>query len=120
MSNSSTNEMVLVYDLRQDENKRKRLSSTFKRHWRAFERGKLRAKIAEGRITKLFFAPYDGEHYFEIDDGKRRQSWIRRGDASLYAIGRHARVEYLIFRRWFFWGTVSAIPVASKIWIGDM
>src|SRR3989442_7213293 len=98
MTNSSAKEMVCVYDIRQDEYYKKTHLPRWQRSWRAFERGKLQVKISEGVITKLFFAPYEGDHFFEIDDGKRRRSWIRRGDASCYAVGRRASAAHLVLR----------------------
>jgi hypothetical protein len=118
MTNSSTNEMVLVYDIRRDKFNRERLSSGFPRRWRALESGKKRTKISEGLITKLFFAPYEGDHFFELDDGKRRRSWVRFGDESWYAVGRRVRVEFAEFRV-FISLRFDVIQVVTKIWIGD-
>ena len=126
MTNSSAKELVCVYDIQRDEHYKRILLPRWQRQWRAFESGKLPVKISEGPITSIFFSAYDGETLFEIDDGKRRRSWIRRGDTSWYAGGRRAKVEHLVFRRWFYWvrwfcrSEVSELPVVSKIWIGEM
>jgi hypothetical protein len=125
MTNTSGKEMVCVYDIRRDEYYKKTHLPRWQRQWRAFESGKLRVEISEGLITKLFFAPYEGDHFFEVGDGKRHRAWIRRGDASWYAVGRRVKVEHLVFRRWFYYvrwfcqSDVPEIPVVSKIWIGD-
>lgn len=111
------NDIVLVYDIRQDKLNREQYAKRFPRQWRSFVAGKKRTKISEGRITKLFFALYQGEHFFEIDDGKRRRSWIRLGNESWFSAGYWARVEYADFRV-LIGLRVDSIQVISKIWTG--
>ena len=64
--------------------------------------------FSEGRITRLFYLPYEGEHRFEIDEGKRRSSWPRLGDESWYVVGWRARIEH----------TEGENPKVLRIWIG--
>jgi hypothetical protein len=84
----STHEMVLAYDSRRHE------SGT---------------AFSEGRITRLYFLPYEGDHMFEFDEGGRCSSWPRPGDSSWFVVGRRARVEH----------TRGEQPEVLRIWIGD-
>jgi hypothetical protein len=84
-----SHDMVLVYDSR-----RKERDSAF----------------SEGRITRLYFLPYEGDHMFEIEDGGGCTSWPRPGDSDWFVVGRRARIEH----------TRSASPEVLKIWIGDV
>ncbi|MEI7732628.1 MAG: hypothetical protein WCO56_23855 [Verrucomicrobiota bacterium] len=68
-----------------------------------------RTAFAEGRITRLYFLPYEGEHMFEIDDGRRRSSWPRSSDSTWFVVGWHARIEH----------TRDEQPEVLKIWIGE-
>jgi|SRR6266568_5165610 len=114
MSDAPSKDMVLVYDIRRDQHQKASLLR-FRRQWRDFEQGKKQIEISEGRISKLFFVPYDGEHMFELDDGVRRMSWTRFGDDSWYAVGHRVRVEHVVFRSLRFGNT----PAVTKIWIGS-
>jgi hypothetical protein len=84
----STHDMVLVYDARREEQ---------------------HTAFSEGRITRLYFLPYEGDHMFEIEDGERRSSWPRP-DSPWFVVGRRARVEH----------TRDEQPDVLKIWIGDV
>jgi len=114
MVDSPAKDMILVYDVRRNAHQKEFLSR-FPKQWRSVEQGKKRPKISEGRISKLFYIPYDGEHRFELDEGAHRSSWTRFGDDSWYVVGRRARVEHVVFRSLRFGG----IPLVTKIWIGD-
>jgi hypothetical protein len=114
MVNSSTKDMVLVYDVSRDA-QQKEFLSRFPKQWQSIEQGKTRPKISKGRISKLFFVPYEGEHRFELNEGARQSSWVRCGDESLYSVGRRARVEHVVFRSQRFGG----ISVVTKIWVGN-
>ena len=114
MVDSPIKDMILVYDVRRDAQQKKFLSR-FPKQWQSVEQGKKRPKISEGCISKLFFVAYDGEHRFELNEGSRQSSWVRYGDDSWYAVGRHARVEHVVFRSLRFGG----IPVVTRIWIGN-
>ncbi len=85
----TSHEMVLVYDSRRKEQ---------------------HAVFSEGRITRLFFLPYEGDHMFEIEDGDRRTSWPRPGDSDWFVVGRRVRVEH----------TRGEQPEVFRIWIGDV
>ena len=85
----STHDMVLVYDARREEQ---------------------HTAFSEGRITRLFFLPYEGDHMFEIADGDRRTRWPRPGDSDWFVVGRRARVEH----------THADSPEVLRIWIGDV
>src|SRR6266513_1265563 len=93
-----THELVLVYDLRRDESYRQRVLSGLDDQWQAYTRGEWPVTVAEGRITRLFYASYEGESMFELDEGARRTTWMRQGDNSWFAVGRRARVEHVVFR----------------------
>jgi hypothetical protein len=84
----STREMVLAYDSGRRESS---------------------SACSEGRITRLYFLSYEGEHMFEMDEGERRSSWPRRGDSTWFLVGRRARVEH----------TGGAHPEVIRIWIGN-
>lgn len=84
----STHDLVLVYDA-----KRKAQQTA----------------LSDGRISRLYYIPYEGEHMFEIDDGQSRSSWPRPGDSSWFVVGRRARVEH----------TQGEHPEVFKIWIGN-
>ena len=84
----SKHEMVLVYD-----SKRQSRQTAF----------------SEGRITRLYYLPYEGEHMFEIDEGEQRSSWPRPGDSTWFVVGWHVRIEH----------TRGEHPDVLKIWIGD-
>jgi len=65
--------------------------------------------FAVGRITRLYYLPYEGEHMFEIDEGQRRSSWPRPDDSSWFVVGWRARIEH----------TQGEHPEVLRIWIGD-
>jgi hypothetical protein len=116
MTNSRRSDMILVYDLRRDRRYREQILSGCERQWQAYLRGERKAHIAEGRIVDLFFAPYEGEHMFRIDEGVSQSSWVRHGDQSWYAVGRHAKIERVVFRAPH---PIGEIPVITRIWIGQ-
>jgi hypothetical protein len=84
----STHDMVLVYDGRREES---------------------HTAFSEGRITRLYFLPYEGDHMFEIDEGGRLSSWPRPGDSTWFVVGWRARVEH----------TRGEHPEVLRIWVGD-
>lgn len=108
--------MILVYDLRQDKRLHKQLLSQVEDQWQAYLRGEGPVTLAEGRISELFFSPYEGEHMFRIDEGKRTSAWVRQGDNSWYAIGRRVKVEHVVFQ---VPAPIGDMPVVTRIWIGD-
>jgi hypothetical protein len=65
--------------------------------------------FSEGCISRLYYLPYEGDHMFEIDEGKRRSSWPRLGDSSWFVVGWRARVEH----------TRGQHPQVLRIWIGE-
>jgi hypothetical protein len=85
----SPHEMVLAYDSR---------------------RGVHTHEFSEGRITRLYFLPYEGNHMFEIDEGGRCSSWPRPSDSPWFVVGLRARVEH----------TGGEHPEVLRIWIGDV
>ena len=87
-TNDSTPDMVLVYEAK---------------------RSARQTYISEGRITRLFYVPYEGEHMFEIDDGQRQSNWPRLGEGSWFVVGWRARVEH----------TRGEHPEVLRIWIGN-
>ena len=84
----SADEMVLVYD-------------TKRQAWQT--------ALSEGRITRLYFLPYEGDHMFEIDEGDRLSSWPHPEDSKWFVVGRRARVEH----------TRGEHPDVLRIWVGD-
>ncbi len=107
-------EMVLVYDLRRDRRYREQILSGLEDQWQAYLRGERPVSFAEGRITRLFHVPYEGEAMFELREGTRRSSWTRHGDQSWYAVGLRAKVESVVFRADF----IEDMTVVTRIWIG--
>ncbi len=83
----SADEMVLVFDAKRQ----------------AWQTG-----FSEGRITRLYFLPYEGEHMFEIDEGERVSSWLRPGSSPWFVVGRRARIEH----------TCGQHPEVLRIWVG--
>ncbi len=88
-------EMVLVYDLRRDRRYREQVLSGVEDQWEAYLRGERATTMAEGRITRMFDA--QGESMLQLNEGARRSSWVRQGDASWYAVGLRAKVESVVF-----------------------
>ncbi len=84
----STHEMVLAYDSQRHEGV---------------------TSFSEGRITRLYFLPYEGDHRFEIDEGGRLTSWPRPGDSKWFVVGGRARVEH----------TGGQHPEVLRIWVRD-
>lgn len=85
---SSTHDMVLAYDAKRQT------------HERSF---------SDGRITRLYYLPYEGEHMFEIDEGARRSSWPRPSENPWFVVGYRARIEH----------TRGEHPEVLRIWIGQ-
>src|SRR6266851_8722779 len=77
MTEAHKQNKVLVYDLRRDRSHRDRVLSQAHVQWQAYKRGEWPVHISEGRISKLFFSAYHGEHMFELDEGARCSTWIR-------------------------------------------
>ena len=117
MTEVLSQDMVLVYDLRRDRGQRERVLSQVQDQWQACQRGEWPVHVAEGRISRLFFYPHDGEHMFELNEGGRRSSWVRQGDDSWYHVGWRARVEQVVFHTP---PPVGAVPVVTRIWIGNV
>ncbi len=109
--------MVLVYDLRRDSQRRNRFLSGLEKQWQAYLRGKVPTSVVMGRITELFYAPYEGEHMFRIDEGKTTSAWERLGDHSWYAVGRLAKIEKATFQVAY---PIGDMPITTRIWIGDV
>ena len=116
MTEVHSQDMVLVYDLRRDRGHRERVVSQVQEQWQAYQRGEWPAHISEGRISRLFFSPHDGEHLFELDEGAKRTTWVRQGDNSWYTVGWRARVEQVVFHTP---PPVGPVPVVTRIWIGN-
>jgi hypothetical protein len=108
-------EMVLVYDLRRDRRYREQILSGLEDQWEAYRHGERATTFAEGRITRFFNAPPQGEPMFELTEGARRSSWVRQGDPSWYAVGLRARVESVVFH---VPDLIGEMPVVTRIWIG--
>ena len=53
---------------------------------------------------------------FELNEGARRSTWVRQGDASWYKVGWHAKVEQVVFHAPL---PVGVVPVVTRVWIGD-
>ena len=115
MTDSRANEMVLVYDLRRDRRYREQILWGLDEQWQAYRRGERPARVAEGRITGLFYAPHEGQHMFRLDEGGTLSSWVRHGDGSWYAVGRRAKVECVVFQAP---DPIGDLPVVTRIWIG--
>jgi hypothetical protein len=116
MTEVLSQDMVLVYDLRRDRGHRERVLSQVQDQWQAYQRGEWPVHVAEGRISRLFFYPHDGEHMFELNEGGRRSSWVRHGDDTWYHIGWRAKVEQAVFHTP---PPVGPVPVVTRIWIGN-
>ncbi len=116
MTEAQSQNMVLVYDLRRDRHHRERVLSAVQDQWQACQRGEWPAHISEGRISRLFFYPHDGEHMFELNEGARRSTWVRQGDDRWYTVGWRARVEQVVFHAPL---PVGHLPVVTRIWIGN-
>ena len=116
MVKAHSQDMVLVYDLRRDRGQRERVLSQVQEQWQAYQRGEWPAHISEGRISRLFFYPYNGEPMFELDEGAQRSTWVRQGDDSWYTVGWGARVERVVFHTP---PPVHDVPVVTRIWIGN-
>lgn len=116
MTESQSQEMVLVYDLRRDRDRRERVLSQVEDQWQAYQRGEWPVHVAEGRISRLLFYPHDGVHVFELDEGARCSTWVRQGDDSWYTVGWRAKVEQVVFHTP---PPVGPVPVVTRIWIGN-
>lgn len=114
MNPPAKTEMVLVYDLRRDRRYHEQVLSGVEDQWEAYLRGERPTTIAEGRITRFFHAPYEGEAMFELKEGARRSSWVRQGDQSWYAVGLRAKVESVVFEP----DLIGEMQVVTRIWIG--
>jgi hypothetical protein len=109
-------DLVLVYDLCRDRDRRERILSQVQEQWQAYKRGEWPVHISEGRISRLFFYPHAAEHMFELDEGAQRSSWVRQGDETWYIVGWRAKVEQVVFHAL---PPVGAGPVVTRIWIGN-
>ena len=116
MTDSHANDMVLVYDLRRDRRNREQILWGLGEQWEAYRRGERPARVADGRITGLFYAPSEHQHMFPLDEGGSQTSWVRHGDESWYAVGRRAKVECVTFHAP---DPIGDLPVVTRIWIGD-
>ncbi len=116
MTDSATKSMVLVYDLRRDRRNREQILWGLDDQWEAYRRGERPARVVEGRITALFYAPTEHQHMFRLDEGGTQSSWVRQGDESWYAVGRRAKVECVVFHAPH---PIGDLPVVTRIWIGD-
>jgi hypothetical protein len=108
--------MVLVYDLRDDHHFREQILSRISDQWQAYLNGSLPTSICEGRIVRLFFANYEGEHRFLLDEGEKQSSWVRNVNDSRYVVGRYAKIESVVF---CVADPIGDLPVVTRIWIGD-
>ena len=86
MAKADSQDMVMVCDLQRDRGYRERVLSQVQDPWQAYQRGEWPAHISEGRISRLFFYPHDGEDMFELNEGAQRSTWLRQGDDSWYTV----------------------------------
>jgi hypothetical protein len=112
MAQAHSENWILVYDLRRDRRQRGRIAQE---QFQAYRRGEWPVHISEGRITNLFFDISDGRDMLELDEGKRRSTWVRQGDDSWYAIGWRARIEHAVFQ-----GPAAGdrVSLVTRIWVG--
>ncbi|HYG36755.1 MAG TPA: hypothetical protein VEC99_18325 [Clostridia bacterium] len=116
MPQPCTVESVLVYDLRQDAFYREQILSGLEAQWQAYERGEVPVQISQGRITRLFMDTFDCKPTFELEESDRRSFWVRRGNASAYAIGKWAWVESVVFHAP---APIGDLSVVTRIWVED-
>jgi hypothetical protein len=115
MSEFDTKKMVLVYDIRRDNRWRQQLERGATKQWEAYLRGEAVAEFFEGHIAEFFYAPYEGEHMFRLDEAKQKSTWARLGDDSWYVLGRRAKIERIVFH---ISHLIEDTPVVTRIWIG--
>jgi hypothetical protein len=107
--------MVLIYDLRRNAGYRNAILSRVQDQWQAYLREEWPVSVSEGRISELFYAPYEGQHMFRLDEGARTTCWVRQGDDSWYVVGRRVKVEHVVFQ---VPPPIGGMPVVTRIWIG--
>jgi hypothetical protein len=115
MAQDESKNWILVYDLRRDRRRREQALSGAQEQWDAYRRGEWPVRVAEGRISNLFFDIHDGRDMFEVDEGKRRSAWARQGDDSWYALGWRAKIEHALFHAP---APVGDVSLVTRIWIG--
>ena len=112
---SQPHSMALVYDLRDDHRYRLQILSQVESQWQAYLDGTYASSISEGRIVKLFYASYEGEHMFVLDDGVKQQSWSRDPNDDRFLVGRNARVETVVFCV----PQIGDMLTVTRMWLDD-
>jgi hypothetical protein len=70
-----------------------------KEWWGAIEKGLIPQHEVTGVISRNFVSGHGDWPEFELVSGLEKSRWTRVGDQSLYKVGMHVRVEYVIQKR---------------------
>jgi hypothetical protein len=87
---------VLVFELKR-HGPRQADRAAAEKMWEAYQQGGWDMKTLEGRISRVFESPTDGEQMFEIATEAATNSWPVQGERSAYAVGSEIRAEYVVF-----------------------
>ena len=63
--------------------------------WKLVGTDQLPIHTLEGIITKVYMSGHNDFPEFEMDDGNKKTTWMRRGEDSAYMVGRPIRMKYV-------------------------
>jgi hypothetical protein len=106
-------EWTLVFELSR-HGPRQADRSIAEKMWEAYKQGGWDMKTMEGRISRIFDCPTDGEKMFDISTEASNSSWPIQGEHSAYAVGSKIRVEYVVFG-----SSGQTYTILSRVWIAN-
>jgi hypothetical protein len=128
------NDLIKIYDLKRDQERVRQIQKATletkdfglvpdpalfgsPEWWQAIKLEKTPVLTIKGVISKVFMSGHNDFPEFEIDDGKQKTQWERRGIEEAYTVGRGVLLKYVIqkFKR-----SVPGLNVSKnvlEIWV---
>lgn len=78
--------------------------------WQLLGTEKLPLHTIEGVISEAYMSGHNDFPEFEVDDGTARTQWMRRGDDTVYIVGRPVRLKFVEMK---FKKVVGKLPVTD-------
>ena len=85
--------------------------------WGAIKLGRIPVQTVKGVISRVFMSGHNDFPEFEIDDGKEKTQWERRGIEEAYTVGRSVLLKYVIQK---FKKSIPSLKVSKsvlEIWV---
>jgi hypothetical protein len=128
------NDVIKIYDLKRDDERVRQIQqATLEKTdfglvpdpalfgssewWQAIKLGIIPVQTIKGVISKVFMSGHNDFPEFEIDDGKEKTQWERRGIEEAYTVGRSVPLKYVVQK---FKKSIPSLKVSKsvlEIWV---